>query len=76
MLAALLLSDSICIIVTFLLFSLPHLTTVSPYMIPIALPIAQVALTMSVYMIITLSVERYVAVTKPHLQVNMILYSF
>ena len=69
MLTALLLSDTICIIMAFLLFSLPHLTTVSPYLVPIALPIAQVALTMSVYMIIVLSLERFLVVTRPQKQV-------
>ena len=71
MLTALLLSDTICIIMAFLLFSLPHLTTVSPYLVPIALPIAQVALTMSVYMIIVLSLERFLVVTRPQKQVRM-----
>ena len=41
-------------------------------MVPIALPIAQVALTMSVYMIIALSFERFIAVTRPHKQVGKI----
>ena len=70
MLVALLFSDSICIIMTFMLFSLPHLTTVSPYVVPICLPIAQVALTMSVYMIIVLSLERFLVVSRPQYQVN------
>ena len=71
MLRALLLSDTICIIMTFILFSLPHLTVVSPYMVPISLPIAQVALTMSVYMIIVLSLERYLVVSRPQKQVRI-----
>ena len=71
MLTALLLSDSICIIMSLLLFSLPYLIALSPYMVPILLPIAQVALTMSVYMIIALSFERFFTVTKPHRQVGI-----
>ena len=55
----------------FILFSLPHLTVVSPYMVPISLPIAQVALTMSVYMIIVLSLERYLVVSRPQKQVRI-----
>ena len=76
MLVALLLSDSICIIMTFMLFSLPYITTVSPYLVPISLPIAQVALTMSVYMIIVLSLERFLVVSRPHKQVrtNQLLF--
>ena len=76
MLVALLLSDSICIIMTFMLFSLPYITTVSPYVVPISLPIAQVALTMSVYMIIVLSLERFLVVSRPQKQVrtNQLLF--
>ena len=68
LLTGLLLSDSTCIIMTVILFSLPYLTTVSPYLVPISLPIAQVALTMSVYMTIALSLERFLVVSKPQNQ--------
>ena len=55
---------------TVILFSLPYLTTVSPYLVPISLPIAQVALTMSVYMTTALSLERFLVVSKPQNQVS------
>ena len=42
MLTALLASDSVCILMTFTLFSLPKMVSVSPYIIPVSLPVAQV----------------------------------
>ena len=71
MLIALLLSDSICIIMAVILFSLPYIPIYTPYMVPVSLPIAQVALTMSVYMIIALSLERFLVVSRPQKQVKL-----
>ena len=44
LLTALLVSDSVCILMTFSLFSLPKMFSVSPYIIPVSLPVAQVRL--------------------------------
>ena len=44
LLTALLISDSVTILMTFALFSLPKMMAVSPYIIPVSLPFAQVCL--------------------------------
>ena len=66
LLTALLVSDSVCILMTFSLFSLPKMFPVSPYIIPVSLPVAQVFLTFSIFMTLTLSLERYLVVSNPH----------
>lgn len=66
LLTALLVSDSVCILMTFTLFSLPKMMPVSPYIIPVSLPVAQVFLTFSIFMTLTLSLERYLVVSNPH----------
>ena len=58
LLSALLMSDSSTIISTFLLFSLPQLLQVSPHIFPVCLPLAQVSLTLSVFLIMSLSADR------------------
>ena len=70
LLTALLLSDSVCILMTFALFSLPKFLTMSPYIIPVSLPFAQVFLTFSILMTLTLSVERYLVVSSPNHKVT------
>ena len=43
---------------------------VSPYVLPVSLPIAQVFLTFSIFMTISLSLERYLVVSKPQHMVS------
>ena len=48
---------------------------VSPYVLPVSLPIAQVFLTFSIFMTISLSLERYLVVSKPqHMVSNLWKY--
>ena len=67
--------DTLFLLSSLLTFSLPRLTSPYPsdlwtYLVPYTLPIAQTCLTASVYMTITLSLERYFSVVQPLYQLS------
>ena len=62
----LLLSDSICIILSILIFSVPRLSHqyefyIFPHLIPVILPLTQISLTISVYTTVAVAVERFIS---------------
>ena len=68
MLSLLLVSDSSCILLTNIMFSLPVVSTryalfTYPHLIPVLLPITQIFLTISVYTTIGVAVERFVSIS-------------
>ena len=68
MLSLLLISDSSCILLTNIMFSLPVVSTryalfTFPHLIPVLLPITQIFLTISVYTTIGVAVERFVSIS-------------
>ena len=78
MLSLLLLSDTICIILTNMMFAMPVLSTTYalytfPHMIPTLLPITQIFLTISIYTTIGVAVERFVSISThtPQNRVNI-----
>ena len=67
--------DTLFLISSLLTFSLPQLSSaysssVWNYLVPFTLPIAQTCLTASVYMTISLSLERYFSVVHPLYQLS------
>ena len=67
--------DTLFLISSLLTFSLPYLTSPSPsslwtYLVPYTLPLAQTFMTASVYMIVSLSLERYFSVVRPLYQLS------
>ena len=67
--------DTLFLISSLLTFSLPHLSSrfsssLWAYLVPYTLPIAQTCLTASVYMTISLSLERYFSVVHPLYQLS------
>ena len=64
MLTALLVSDSVCILMTFSLFSLPKLVSVSPYIIPVSLPVAQVSSETTQYDTVLSLVESFIVMLR------------
>lgn len=63
--------DFLCIFFNLLVFCLPVLSNeykdgVAPYIIPYILPMAQIALTGSIYSTLAVAIERYVSVCHPH----------
>ena len=60
--------DSVCIVFNIIIFSFPLLSEtyrhqVLPHLIPLMLPLAQISLTSSVYTILALAMERFMAVS-------------
>ena len=67
--------DTLFLISSLLTFSMPQLSSaysssVWIYLVPITLPIAQTCLTASVYMTVSLSLERYFSVVHPLYQLS------
>ena len=67
--------DTLFLISSLLTFSLPQLSSaysssVWNYLVPFTLPIAQTCLTASVYMTVSLSLERYFSVVHPLYQLS------
>ena len=67
--------DCLFLVSSLLTFSLPHLSSqfsarVWFYVVPFSLPIAQTCLTASVYMTISLTLERYFSVVHPLYQLS------
>ena len=67
--------DTTLLLSSLLTFSLPRLTSPYPsdlwtYLVPYTLPIAQTCLTASVYMTVSLSLERYFSVVHPLYQLS------
>jgi len=63
--------DILCIVFNLMIFGFPRLwesyeQKVWPYIIPTVLPLAQIALTGSIYSTLALAIERYISVCHPH----------
>ena len=71
---SLLVSDLLCVILSIVLFSLPRLfptmysLVIAPRLVPILLPLDEIALTVSIYVTVGVAIERWFSVCKPHKQ--------
>ena len=75
LISTLLLSDSFCILFSYLIFSAPHVSHhfeffVSPRIIPFILPLTQISLTVSIATTVLVALERFVSICHPQYQVT------